>query len=327
MNFNIVSITNEDDGIRLDRFFKRHHPNISFAIIAKAIRTKKIKLNGKRCEISTRLNQGDELSYPEFKIVEQSDEPPTRDYPSKHLERLAKTLQQNIVFEDDDVIAFNKPAGVAVQGGTNINASVDRAVELFPAQDGQTPKLVHRIDAPTSGLLVLAKKTSIAAKLSEVLRLRQADKYYLAVTVGVPAAKTAKLVTSIAKKSKDGFEKMENDRFGKKAITKYLVLDHAAKDYSLLLLKIETGRTHQIRQQLAEIGAYILGDDKYGKRSSISSLITDKLYLHAFRMTFSLNNKNYKLDAPLPKYFEDALNNLGLNVKNLDKTDLSFKWL
>lgn len=326
MKFNIISITNEDDGIRVDRFFKRHHPNVSFAIIAKAIRTKKIKLNGKRCEVSSRLNEGDELSFPEFNISENIEVSP-RPQLSKHLERLAKTLNQNIIYQDDEIIAFNKPAGVAVQGGTKISASVDEAMEFFKDDNDHPPKLVHRLDAPTSGLLVLAKKTSVAAKLSEVLRLRQAAKYYLAIAVGVPTAKTGKLVTSIAKKSKDGFEKMENDRFGKKAITKYLVLDHAAKDYSLILLKIETGRTHQIRKQLTEVGIYILGDDKYGKRSSITSLITDKLYLHAFRMEFSLNNKNYKLDAPLPKYFEDALNNLGLNVKNLDKTDLSFKWL
>jgi 23S rRNA pseudouridine955/2504/2580 synthase len=312
MKLQTVIVTNEDSDIRLDRFFKRHFPNTSFTEIAKAIRKKRIKLNGKSADINARISEGDEIKYPEFHTAEQEHvkRPP-------NFSKQAKEYEKYIFFQDENIIAINKPAGLAVQGGTKIRMSVDSLSKYWKFDSEYDPKLVHRIDKDTSGVLILARKPSVAAALSKLFRGRQIEKKYLAISVGVPNPKSGKFISKLEKLNMGGFERVKQSAGGKKAVTEYEVIDHAAKSYALLSLSIITGRTHQIRAQLSENKTPILGDDKYGKRTTIDKLAKSHLALHAYSMKFDLDGRRYELYAPLPDIFKESLKSLGLNDNTL----------
>ncbi len=308
MKFQTVTITEQDNDIRLDRFFKRHFPDVPFGMVAKAVRRKAIRLNGARCDVSTRLCTGDVISFPSFNV----DENPTE--VKKDFSKQAREFEKYIIYKDSYILVINKPAGLAVQGGTGINVSVDDLATHWNFEYEDKPKLVHRIDKETSGILILARKVDVAAELSELFKRRQIDKFYTAITKGVIDPRTGTLVSYLAKKQvDDDYEKVVSTTDGKKAITNYEVIDYAASSYALLSLNILTGRTHQIRQQLAEKNCPILGDSKYGNRESTPNFIKPKLYLHATLLKFELRGKLYELKADFPDYFKDALLNLGLD--------------
>lgn len=314
MKFQTVTITSDDADIRLDRYFKRHHPNISFGVIAKLTRKKQIKLNGKRADISTKLSDGDVLTYPT--LQEQHDDTPRLD--TRIHDKYIDLIKDAVLFMDEHIIVLNKPFGLAVQGGSKIKVSVDDLSVYLKYDYDEKPKLVHRLDKDTSGLLVLARKANVAAELSEVIKRKNFHKIYLALCLNVPKEKSGKIDMPINKLTdpKTNFEKVKEDPKGKHAITHYRVLDRAAAKYSLIEANIITGRTHQIRVHLSSIGCPIIGDDKYGVRSEVSSSVADKLYLHAYKLEFELRGKEYKFNAELPDYFNDALNDFGLSVKD-----------
>jgi 23S rRNA pseudouridine955/2504/2580 synthase len=306
-----VTITADDQGIRLDRYFKRHHSEVNFGIIAKLVRKKQIKLNGKRADIGTKLAEGDILTHP--KLHEQHT-------PHKELQvndKYIKLIKDAVVFMDAHIIVLNKPSNLAVQGGSKIKISVDDLSAYLQFEYTEKPKLVHRLDKDTSGLLVLARKTNVAAELSEIIKNKKFHKTYLALCLNVPKNTSGKVDIPIDKliDPKTNFEKVRTDIKGKRAITYYEVLDRAADKYSIIKAHIITGRTHQIRVHLSSLGCPIIGDDKYGIRSEIANNIVDKLYLHAYKLDFDLRGKHYNFSADLPNYFNDALNDLGLSVK------------
>ncbi len=311
MKLKTITITADDDGIRLDRYFKRHHPNISFGVIAKLTRKKQIKLNGKRADISTKLTSGDTLIYPS---LQEQDMP--RPEPRMN-DKYISLIQDAVIFRDEHIIVLNKPFGLAVQGGSKIKVSVDDLSVYLKFEYSEKPKLVHRLDKDTSGLLVLARKANIAAELSEIIKRKNFHKTYLALCLNVPKNMSGKIDIPINKLTdpKTNFEKVKPDAKGKHAITYYEVLDRAADKYSLIKADIITGRTHQIRVHLSSLGCPIIGDDKYGTRSEVANSVADKLYLHAYKLEFELKGKHYKFNAELPDYFNDALNDFGLSVK------------
>ncbi|MDF3047292.1 MAG: ribosomal large subunit pseudouridine synthase [Candidatus Midichloriaceae bacterium] len=313
MKFQTVTITSEDADIRLDRYFKRYHPEVSFGVIAKLVRKKDIKLNGKRADISTKLAEGDSLSYPKLQETALT----TRDS-IQHKDKDIELIKNSVIFMDENIIVLNKPSGLAVQGGSKIKISVDDLAEYLKYDYKDKPKLVHRLDKETSGLLVLARKTSIAADLSEVIKRKNFHKIYLALCLNTPKLASGKIDMPIEKTldTKTNFEKVTTTAKGKNAVTYYKVVDKAASKYSLIEAEIITGRTHQIRVHLSSIGCPIMGDDKYGIRSEISSGIRDKLYLHAYKLEFELKGKKYKFAADLPNYFADALNDFGLILED-----------
>ncbi|MCE2993084.1 MAG: pseudouridine synthase [Alphaproteobacteria bacterium] len=312
MDFKKVTVLVDDSDIRLDRWFKRHHQHVAFTQIVKMARKKLIKINGKRCEASTRVMEGDVISFPEFETFSEVGKQEHKDKISKQNREL---ITNAVMYKDDDIIVLNKPSGLAVQGGTKIATSVDDLAECIKFEYDDKPKLVHRIDKETSGLLIMARKTVVAAQLAQLFRTRHITKKYLALIRGVPKDLEGKIVSKISKVKIGKFERMVENEEGKTAITHYKVIDSAAKEYALLELDIITGKTHQIRAQLAEMGTPIVGDDKYGSRTQSIGILDKKLYLHAYKMDFGLNKKKYELEADLPSYFEDALNTLALSVK------------
>ena len=306
-----TEISSEDSGIRLDRFFKRHYENVPFIIIAKLARKGRIKVNGKKADVSLRLKEGDSLEFPEFndEVIHQRE--------VQVPENAIKEIQRSVLLMDDDVIILNKPAGLAVQGGSGIKYSLDDLAEYLKFDYPQKPKLVHRLDKETSGIIVMARKVNVASRLGELFRFKKIDKIYLAIVKGVPSPLSGKIDISLEKEAEDGFEKVRNSEQGKKAVTYYQVIDDCGGEYALVALKLITGRTHQIRAHLSLIGHPILFDDKYGDETTEVNALDPQLYLHSYEMGFKYNDKIYQVTAPFPKYFNDALKVLGLNVKNI----------
>ena len=302
-----VIIKKEDDGIRLNRWFLREYPALGLGRLQKLLRTKQIKVDGKRAEASTRLQTGQELRLPpldEQKAIkkEQNISPKDIDY-----------IKSMVIYKDAEIIALNKPSGLAVQGGTNTLKHIDGMLDALRFESSEKPRLVHRIDKETSGLLILARSRKIADLLTKAFREHNLQKTYLAIVRGCPQKFSGEINIPLEKVG----EKMCVTAGGKKAITKYNVLDNAAKKYALVEAFPLTGRTHQIRAHLEALGTPILGDDKYfgNSRQHLTEVI-NKLYLHAYKIDLSsVLGKNKILTAPLPEHFKSACRFLGLEIE------------
>lgn len=303
----IVKIKQEDDGIRLNRWFFREYPSLSLGRLQKLLRTKQIKVDGKKAETSTRLLVGQELRLPP---LDNEKAEPKNDVLSQKDIDFAKSM---VIFRDENIIVLNKPSGIAVQGGTNTFRHIDGMLEALKFENNEKPKLVHRIDKDTSGILVLARNRKFADILTKAFRERTLHKTYLALVRGCPNVFEGKIDLALEKVG----EKMEAVKDGQKAVTEYKVLDNAGKKYALIEACPLTGRTHQIRAHLEAIGTPILGDNKYfGKERIRLSEVTDKLYLHAYKIDLStIYNKKMIITAKMPKHFEQACEFFGLEAK------------
>lgn len=300
----IIKIKAEDDGIRLNRWFLREYPALSLSRLQKLLRTKQIKVDGKRAETATRLLAGQELRLPpldEQKAIE----------PNKKISAFdVDYITAMVIYKDADIIALNKPSGLAVQGGTNTLKHIDGLLDALKFENNEKPRLVHRIDKDTSGLLILARNRRVAEALTKAFREHTLPKTYLALVRGCPAQFVGEINLPLEKQG----EKVVVTPAGKKALTTYKVLDNAAKKYALVEASPLTGRTHQIRAHLEALGTPILGDDKYfGRERKRLPEIADKLYLHAYQIDLSaFYGKKMVLTAALPPHFAQACQFLGL---------------
>lgn len=305
-----IIVSDEDSGIRLDRWFKRHYKTVPFTLIARLIRKSQIRINGKRADITSKIQVGDIICFPGFEIKKEVKRK------TNHDSYLVKEILKSIIYKDDEILILNKPAGLAVQGGSKINYSVDDLTEFLKFDYDEKPKLVHRLDKETSGLLILARKTNVAAKFGSMFQGKSIKKIYYALVKGVPKPLMGKVNIPLEKLKGKKFESVSAGSFGKKALTFYRVVDHVA-EYALVELEIVTGRTHQIRAHLSMIGHPVIGDEKYGNRQrAVPKQMNNNLYLHAYKIEFSHKGKIRQFYAPLPKYFEDILKTFGLNVKH-----------
>lgn len=308
-----ITVAADDDGIRLDRWFKRHHKEVPFTLIAKAIRKGQIKLNNRKADIATKIHVGDVLT---FRLPTVNDDLSVQaKYTHPINMHTVKTLRENIIFQNEKMVVLNKPAGLATQGGSGIKESVDAmSKHIIDAE----LKLVHRLDKETSGLLLMATSSQAASQLSLLFKQRQLGKKYLALVKGCPRPFSGKIDLPLSKHSNaKGWEQMQEDQHGKRAITFYQVLDHAADSLALIEFTIVTGRTHQIRAHMAAIGHPIIGDDKYGSRENLPSCISNNMYLHSWQLSFTFLHDEYHFTAPLPPHFQQALTSLGLQHKTL----------
>jgi 23S rRNA pseudouridine955/2504/2580 synthase len=305
-----ATVSNEDNNIRLDRFFKRHYHDIPFTVIAKLMRKGKIKVNGKKANVSRRLIEGEILSFPE--LIVQENPVIEKRIPKEAIEEIKKA----ILYIDDDIIAINKPAGLAVQGGSKIKYSLDDLCEYLKFDTDQKPRLVHRLDKETSGVIILARNVNTASNLGELFKLKRISKTYFAIVKGMPNPLKGKIDIPLNKEWSSGMERMQPNDAGKDAITHYEVIDHSRGEFSLVTLKISTGRTHQIRAHLSILGCPILFDKKYGNEQTKLETLQEQLYLHACEIALKYNNKDYKIIAPLPEYFNEALKILSLSAKS-----------
>lgn len=303
---NVVKIKPEDDGIRLNRWFLREYPSLSLGRLQKLLRTKQIKVDGKKAEAATRLETGQELRIPPL-----DNEKAAKD--TGIINKIdAEYILSMVIFKDKNIIALNKPSGLAVQGGTNTNRHIDGMLEALKFENNEKPRLVHRIDKDTSGVLLLARNRKYADILTKAFREHTLQKIYLALVRGCPDKPEGEIKLPLEKID----EKMQIVQGGKKAITQYKVIDKAAKKYSLVAALPLTGRTHQIRAHLEGIGCPILGDSKYYGRERIRlKEISDKLYLHSYKIDLSsIYGCQLVIKADLPKHFADACNFFGLEI-------------
>ena len=291
-------VNKEDDNIRLDRWFKRNKPDVTHALLQKLLRKGGVKLNGKKAQSSVRVAEGDEILLKVEIVAQQSTRKSKKNQIS---EKDIEKFKSYIIHEDKDLLVINKPHGLASQGGSGIKISVDDIIrEINPRY-----KLIHRLDKDTSGALVIAKKTSIATKLGEIIRERKMKKIYLALVKAVPQPREGKIDLPIAKRGERS-EKMEvvsiNSKDGKKAVTEYKTLENYGGKFSLIELKPITGRTHQLRVHMAEIGCPIIGDGKYGGKQAFIDGLASKLHLHSARVI--IPEMGVDVSAEPSKYFE-----------------------
>ena len=301
-----VKIESVDDGIRLNRWFMREYPSLTLSRLQKLLRTKQIKVDGKKAETSTRLLEGQELRIPpldnEKKIIETNNQLKQKDI---------EFMLSLVIYKDDNIIAINKPSGLAVQGGTNTFRHVDGLLDALKFESNEKPKLVHRIDKDTSGILVLARTRKIADVLTKAFREHALQKTYLALCLNSPKQKYGEISAPLEKHG----EKMLVDENGKKAITKYKVLDEVGNKFCLIEAQPLTGRTHQIRAHLEHIGCPIVGDEKYfGENREKFDNLSNKLHLHAYKIEIpDIYKKVLCIWAPLPDNFRQDLDNIGIS--------------
>ncbi|MBE6444129.1 MAG: RluA family pseudouridine synthase [Alphaproteobacteria bacterium] len=302
----LVKVKEQDDGMRLNRWFLKYYPSLPLSRLQKLLRTKQIKVDGKKVEVSLKLVKGQEIRIPP---MEEKAEIKDKSFVSQRDEAFAKSL---VIYKDKNIIVLNKPSGLAVQGGTNTTRHIDALLPALKYEMEETPKLVHRIDKETSGILVLARDRKNADILTKAFREHNLQKTYLALVRGCPKKKSGQIKAALEKIG----EKSVVFEGGKKAITDYEVLDNLADKFALVKAYPLTGRTHQIRAHMEYIGTPIVGDDKYfGSMREKNTEIKDKLYLHAYKIDLSNIYKGIKIKADLPEYFSAALDLYGLKCE------------
>lgn len=302
----LVQVKAEDDGMRLNRWFLKYYPQLPLSRLQKLLRTKQIKVDGKKSETSLKLAVGQEIRIPPL------SDTPVRQEKTRPAVKDEAFIRSLVIYKDDNIIVLNKPSGLAVQGGTNTLRHIDGMLEALKFDKPEAPKLVHRIDKDTSGILVLARDRQNAELLTKAFKGHDLQKTYLALVRGCPKAEFGEIKVPLLKTG----EKSQADAEGKKAVTLYRVLDHAGKKFALVEAQPLTGRTHQIRVHLEYIGTPIVGDDKYfGGRREKFVMLKDKLYLHAFKIDLSHIYNKLVITAALPEHFAEALSTLGLQYK------------
>lgn len=305
----IKKVKAEDDGMRLNRWFMKYYPNLTLGRLQKLLRTKQIKVDGKRAETSLKLAAGSEVRVPPM-----DEQPETGANRSEISRRDAEFILSLVIYKDDNIIVLNKPSGLAVQGCTNTSRHVDGMLEALRFELNEKPKLVHRIDKDTSGVLVLARNRTWADRLTKAFREHTLPKTYLALVNSCPKNPAGEIKAPLEKCG----EKSLVSPDGKPAATVYKTLDEVGSKFALVEASPLTGRTHQIRAHMEYIGCPIVGDDKYfgGEKRQKYASIPDKLYLHAYKIDLSaLYNKKTVIKAALPEHFKKALAALGIEFK------------
>ncbi|MGQ0742601.1 MAG: RluA family pseudouridine synthase [Alphaproteobacteria bacterium] len=310
-----IRVEPDDAGIRLDRWFRRHYPALGHGALEKLLRTGQVRVDGRRAKAAERIVAGQSIRVPLQVTADREHERPAK-AKSGIGESDARFIKSLVIHEDDKVIVLNKPSGLATQGGSGIARHVDGMLEGLQGGKRQRPRLVHRLDRDTSGVLVVARTQPAAAALSESLRRRDANKIYWALTRGVP--KPARGTVRLALTKAPGFgregrdERMaaavEGEEGAKRATTHYAVVARAAGEYAWVALMPVTGRTHQIRAHLAAIGTPIVGDFKYGGDAAKGrGELDNRLHLHARSIDIAHpDGGRLRIEAPLPHHMQRA---------------------
>jgi len=334
-------VNEDEEGMRLDRWFKRRMPMLSLSHLNKIVRTGEVRVDGSRVKTATRLAKGQSIRVPPLKLPAQVA--PAQVVSPADLD----TLKSIIVFEDRDLLVLNKPFGLALQGGSGTTRHIDAMLAAMPNERGDRPVLVHRLDRDTSGVLLAAKTRRVAAELGEVFRSRQARKIYWALVEGVPKPAQGRISLYLAKgdglgdarstrrgETRGSLEKMRVVAHGhedaRHSVTYYAIVDKVPPRLAWLSLKPVTGRTHQLRAHAEAIGHPVIGDPKYGRTAAavthrndpmrmIPEGIERKLHLLARRLVLP-HPRGGTLDvtAPLPPHMQHTFDMFGFDPERFD---------
>ncbi len=308
------TVAPDDNDVRLDRWFKRHLPDIGFATISRWARTGQIRVDGKRADPADRVLTGQVVRVP-----------PGGDAPAIKGQRVRKPLtpeQRDLALDmvirtTPSAFVLNKPPGLATQGGSGTFEHVDGLLDALAQESDPRPRLVHRLDKDTSGVLLIARTPGSAAAFSKHFSGRSARKIYWALVIGVPAIEDGLIELPLGKQPGSGGEKMmvDESEHGQSARTRYRVIDHAGNRASWVELQPLTGRTHQLRVHMAAIGHPIVGDGKYGGPDAfLSGTISRKMHLHARRLVIPApGGDTIDVTADLPDHFATSMVSLGFD--------------
>jgi 23S rRNA pseudouridine955/2504/2580 synthase len=307
------TVDEEDDGIRLDRWFRRNLPEASFGTVARWARTGQLRLDGRRAAPGDRIEAGQTIRVPPLEETPAARPQPKREPLAPDEIEFVRSL---VIHRDAAAIVVNKPPGLATQGGTRTKVHLDRLLDGLAEADEPRPKLVHRLDKDTSGVLLLARTARGAAFFSKAFSGRTARKVYWALVVGVPAVEDGLIDLPIAKQPGSGGEKMHVDEEGgQPARTRYRLVERAGNRAAWVELQPYTGRTHQLRVHMAAIGHPIVGDGKYaGQDAFLTGSISRKLHLHARRLRIEHpDGGRLDVSAAPPDHFRQSLAALGFD--------------
>ncbi|MDX2289378.1 MAG: RluA family pseudouridine synthase [Hyphomicrobiaceae bacterium] len=316
-----IEVRRDEDDLRLDRWFKVHFPDVTYGYLQKLLRSGQVRVNSKRVLANERLVAGAQIRVP--KVVRHPPPAAPSVKPPPGLSKADRDfIEAMILLEDEDVLVLNKPFGLAVQGGTNTKRHVDGILAGMVDRFGDRPRLVHRLDRDTTGVLLVAKHRDAAAKLGRIFQTRSAAKTYWALVSGVPKPPQGRIEAALVKDSGPDGDRVRKSREGEQdramhATTHYSVIDRVGHKAAWVSLKPVTGRQHQLRAHMALIGHPILGDNKYdGDKVLPAENMDNKLHLHARRLILPHPfRQGVKLDvtAPLPAHMLRTFDLLGLD--------------
>lgn len=305
-------VAEEDDGIRLDRWFKRHRPGTPHALIARWARSGELTIDGRKADVSDRIEAGQTIAMPVPPAAPSGPRPRKEKALSPADVALAEAM---IIHRDKSALVLDKPPGLATQGGTKTDSHVDGLLGALQGDVAVRPKLVHRLDKDTSGALLVARTPRAAAWFAKAFSNRSARKTYWAIVVGVPDIAQGEIDLPLAKQPGSGGEKMHVDEKGLPSKSRYRVIERAGNSAAWVELQPLTGRTHQLRVHMAAIGHPIVGDGKYGgKGAFLTGTISRKLHLHSRRLRIDHPDGGaIDISAPLPPHFAESLEALGFD--------------
>lgn len=320
------TVEDDEDGMRLDRWFALHFPQVKFGRLQKMIRTGQVRVNKGRVKTNSRLQAGQLVRIPPL-------EKPTsvKTVAPRHNEADERFIRDRILYEDDDVIVINKPHGLAVQGGSGTSRHIDGMLKSVPNKKGEAPRLVHRLDRDTSGCLLVAKSRAVASHFGAVFRSRSARKIYWALTVGIPNPAQGTISCFMGRVStRDGEQMAVVDKGFKGAqhsMSHYSVTDHAGREFAWVTLKPVTGRTHQLRVHMMNLGTPIMDDPRYYEMDNWNwerpEGLGAGLHLHARRLAIPLRDgSRLDISAPLSPHMKKSFDMLGFDAGRYDVQDI-----
>jgi 23S rRNA pseudouridine955/2504/2580 synthase len=289
---------------RFDRWFKNKVLDIPQGLIQKIIRKNQAKVNGKKTKCSYRVKENDIVEIFNIEKIKKTEKNLITQYIPSTTER--NKYDDFIIENNENFIVINKPAGIAVQSGTKSFKNVVDTLRETKYFENSKPFIVHRLDKETSGILIVAKNRDYAQLFTSLFRIRKIHKTYLAVVYG-EVSKNIKVL-------EDDLVLYENDKKIVQKATSYLKILKSNLLYSLLELRPITGRKHQLRKQLYNIGNSIIGDDKYYVKKSADFIKSKNLMLHAYQIKFMINNVKYNFEADFNKEFKDFIVKKDLNI-------------
>ena len=308
-----IIVTKEESGLRLDRWLGKK--GVPFFLVHKFCRSGQLRIDGKRAKADTRLVEGQNVRIPPYTPKESTE----HKRPVKLSDKDRAYIKSLVIYDDGQIIALNKPSGLATQGGTNMKQHVDRLLEGLVNKDGIKPHLVHRLDKDTSGVLLLARNAEMARILGQAFKSKNIEKTYIGITTGITDPLFGEIKAPLLKtdtgRNKDRIIANEDGKF---AHTLFTVLDRIGKQAALVAFQPLTGRTHQIRVHSAYMGCPLIGDFKYGydKESFAEMNLKKRLHLHAYRLRLphpSGGKKILDFIAPIPDDFVFNMKALGFD--------------
>jgi 23S rRNA pseudouridine955/2504/2580 synthase len=312
-----------EEGLRLDRWFRLNFPAVTHAYLNKLLRTGQVRVDGARVKGNARLAEGQDVRIPPLAFDRRPVNLSSAE--TRPLTKEERTLFRSmILYEDDDLYVLNKPEGLAVQGGSKTHRHVDGLLMGLSSELGERPRLVHRLDRDTSGVLVVAKKRLIASSLGQLFSSRAVRKIYWAAVKGLPKPAQGRIDIPLIKSATGEGDRVRGAEEGQedalRAVTLYSVIDKAPPALAWVSLRPITGRQHQLRAHMAHIGHPILGDNKYAGDEGLPDDIANKLHLHARRITFPHpRGGTVDVTAPLPKFMRETWKYFGFDPDRYDE--------